>query len=50
MNIKKPFFNKVHSKYLALKIFSYAFDDLDDCLDVIPYVNRKHRHLLVSQY
>jgi hypothetical protein len=45
-----PLFNKVHSKYLALEIFSYAYDDLDKCLEVIPYVNLKHRHLLVSQY
>ena len=41
---------KVHNKYLALEIFSYAYDSLEECLDVIAYVNRKYRILLVTQY
>ena len=50
MNRNTQFFRKVHNKYLALEVFSYAYDSLDECLDVIPAVNRKYRLLLVSQY
>ena len=51
--MEKPrakYFSKIHSKYIALEVFSYAADSLDDFTDLLVKVNQDHRDLLIKNF
>ena len=46
----KLYFTKIRSKFITLDILAYAYDDLNDCIEIFAFINKLNRELLINNY